>query len=587
MSVTSAGSPKRDVPLVAHGRLQSRWIISPFWDCVFFLVTPLAAIGVTSVLGNSRFSQTNTLLLLGIVATGHHIPGFLRAYGDPELFARYRGRLLLGPPLLIGVGLWFTSHGIPGLELIIMVWGVWHFLMQNYGIMRIYGAKRGDISKMTATMDWLIMLAWLAAVYFNNPVWSFNFQSLLFGLGVPVFPEFLIPSLGTTMTGFALFMSVAYVYYTLRLISRDKAINPLKYLLLANTLAFYIVGFHFTSNILLVTVIAELVHDLQYYSLAWVFQRRMAEKLGEKVTVMRVLFQPSLLMVMLYLFISFAYGADFSEVVKQFFDEQGRFVQVGVGVLFASTILHYYTDGFIWKVRQEKTREYLGIDSRIASQEDAVQQDRRSIRRRSLLHFACYAAIVGALIGVHSSAEDRTLEIYETLAQRMPDMGDAHHVLGYEYQKRGRFHEAIHEYRLAMTLGVEKPAGLFQRLAWVYQVNGEYAKSIYLLRAGMDEVSPDQINDLAGQLAILLAECPVKEIRDGKEAVRLAQLACPKSGPKRAYFLDILTAAYLEAGMPNEAERTARLALREAESRNQIQLAEKIRDRLNSMNVEH
>jgi hypothetical protein len=46
-------------------------------------------------------------------------------------------------------------------------------------------------------------------------------------------------------------------------------------------------------------------------------------------------------------------------------------------------------------------------------------------------------------------------------------------------------------------------------------------------------------------------------VRDGKEAVRLAEQACELTGHKRPLFLGTLSAAYAEAGRFDEAVETA------------------------------
>jgi Flp pilus assembly protein TadD len=65
---------------------------------------------------------------------------------------------------------------------------------------------------------------------------------------------------------------------------------------------------------------------------------------------------------------------------------------------------------------------------------------------------------------------------------------------------------------------------------------------------------PDYLNDLAW----LLATCPKAEVRNGEEAVRLAEKACRLGGDKDARFWGTLDAAYAEAGRFEEAAATAR-----------------------------
>ena len=330
---------------------------------------------------------------------------------------------------------------------------------------------------------------------------------------------------------------------------------------------------------------AELIHDLQYYSLSWIFQRRLSKKHGLKISFLPGIFRTTQALLILYLLVSFTYGAVFSNFLKQFFDERHLLIQVTLAILYAMTIFHFYTDGFIWKVRQSNTREYFGIAQRAVPANSRAESKFQSVRMRSRLHLACYAVIVGVLWVSHSSSQKpsskfRSLKVAETLAKRMPEFGDAHHVLGFEYQQRGRIYDAIHEYQIAMKFGVQKQAELCQRLSWAFQVNGDYDKAIFLLRESMDTVRKSKVPQLAGQLALLLAECPQQEFRNGQEAVRLAKIGSSISGPRKAFYLDILAAAYSEAREFESAIRTAEQALLEAEKRDQTNLAQQIRQRI-------
>ena len=117
----------------------SVWIISPFLDLSLLIATPLAIFPLLTLLAHSRYSPEQiALAVFAFASLGHHLPGLMRAYGDRELFARYRWRFLLAPPFALAVS-WtsFVSPGLHGLEVILLFWATWHILMQTYGFMRI------------------------------------------------------------------------------------------------------------------------------------------------------------------------------------------------------------------------------------------------------------------------------------------------------------------------------------------------------------------------------------------------------------------------------------------------------------------
>ena len=76
-----------------------RWIVSSWVDVVFIVLTPLLATPAILILYSSWVgvrAETISLIVAAFFATGHHLPGLLRAYGDRELFERFRWRFILG-----------------------------------------------------------------------------------------------------------------------------------------------------------------------------------------------------------------------------------------------------------------------------------------------------------------------------------------------------------------------------------------------------------------------------------------------------------------------------------------------------------
>jgi Flp pilus assembly protein TadD len=88
--------------------------------------------------------------------------------------------------------------------------------------------------------------------------------------------------------------------------------------------------------------------------------------------------------------------------------------------------------------------------------------------------------------------------------------------------------------------------------------------------------SPDALNNLAW----ILATNPDPQLRNGKEAVELAEKACRLTDYKRPMFVGTLAAAYAEAGRFSDAVASAEKAIALAESANQSELVTKNRELL-------
>ena len=90
-----------------HG-VKQNWILNPFQDTVFVIAAPLlalvAALGAFALWGGQR--ATAIIIATHVVFTvAHHLPTFIRIYGNVELFRRFQWSFVLGPlvPLAISI----------------------------------------------------------------------------------------------------------------------------------------------------------------------------------------------------------------------------------------------------------------------------------------------------------------------------------------------------------------------------------------------------------------------------------------------------------------------------------------------------
>ena len=142
---------------------RSIWILNPAADLTLIIGAPLLIfIGIMAAKG--IWSSATITSFIMIWAIGHHLPGMMRAYGDPELFRRFWVRLILAPLFLLAVcifAFWTTVNS--GLIAIAAIWGWWHYLMQAYGFVRIYDSKAGSFAATTRWLDQGMCLTWFAA----------------------------------------------------------------------------------------------------------------------------------------------------------------------------------------------------------------------------------------------------------------------------------------------------------------------------------------------------------------------------------------------------------------------------------------
>ncbi len=114
------------------------------------------------------------------------------------------------------------------------------------------------------------------------------------------------------------------------------------------------------------------------------------------------------------------------------------------------------------------------------------------------------------------------------------------------------------------------PANVPAKLAVILTSEGNLAEATALYREAL-QIKPDS-PDVLNNLAWLLAAAPNDALRNGNEAVQLAEKACKLTQYKQALFVGTLAAAYAEAGRFDDATRTAELARTLAETAGQTNL---------------
>ena len=111
---------------------------------------------------------------------------------------------------------------------------------------------------------------------------------------------------------------------------------------------------------------------------------------------------------------------------------------------------------------------------------------------------------------------------------------------------------------------------------WTCKARPRQAAKHYAEAIRLQAEYPDALNNLAW----IRATSEDRRLRNGPEAVRLAQQACQLTGRREVGALDTLAAAYAEAGRFAEAVQTARDALDLAMQQDKPALAESIQARL-------
>ena len=169
---------------------------------------------------------------------------------------------------------------------------------------------------------------------------------------------------------------------------------------------------------------------------------------------------------------------------------------------------------------------------------------------------------------------DEAIENFRKVIQINPNYCDALDNLGTVLATRGQFDEAIENYHKAIQVNSNRPETFFHLGMTLGQL-GRKREAIAQYREAL-RLNPNLTGALIN-LAWILASNPDDELRNGAEAVRLAERACELTHYGEPLYLGTLAAAYAEAGRFPEAVTAAEKAEQLATAAGSKPLAEKSR----------
>jgi Flp pilus assembly protein TadD len=521
MQLLSAFSRPQTVPAVpVTAPKKTLWILNSWRDLILYVGTPLFLLPMF-LLAQARWSAQDIYIFVAAFgAMGHHLPGMIRAYGDRALFRRFRWRFIFAPIFLLSVCVAFYWWDLKGIILIVFFWGVWHGMMQTYGFCRIYDAKTGSFAALTRRLDFATCGAWFVAAVLLSPQRMADTLEMYYASGGPFIPPWLLHNAQQVILTIAIAFAVLFLFNFSRMWAEGKRPNPVKLALLATTIAFWWYCNNGVTNILAGIALFEVYHDVQYLSLVWIYNRSRVEKDSSIGGFMRFVFRRSGSLVGLYVGLVFAYGSLGYFTTRLEIETVKR---VLTGVVAASGLLHFYYDGFIWKVRDRSTRENLGLAGGNTS-----AQSREFVPSWALHGLKWVGVFVIPLAALWiGQARNQTPEVEQTarIAADLPNSARAHWKYGFALHKANRLDEAAEHYRVALRLDPKQKEPHFslgQILATQSQLSDARGELEEALRS--DPRNGDYHSEYAG----VLERLGQKEEASAEHAI--ATRLAPKSG---------------------------------------------------------
>lgn len=345
--------------------IRNAWLLGRNADLFLFIAIPLAAFPSFQLLSALIPFTVLKLAVLSVSATGHHLPGFIRAYTDRSIFDRFKWRLIVVPLLFIALA---AVSGYLKLSLIfflLIVWSVWHGSMQIHGFLRIYDLKAGFVSRAAARLDLWMCLAWFVQVVLWAPPKKMSVLSSFYQSGGPMIPASWAAWFEAAWLALTLGLTAAYAVLTWVNFSRHGYFNPAKLACMIASFGFWAFCMIRIENLLIGLLLWEVFHDAQYNVFVWQYNRSRVDRGLSGSALERFLFRRDWGRLALYAACIVAYGAlglltqDVLNAYQGGEGYAGLFSQFG-NVFAASALIHFYLDGFIWGVRDAKVRADLG-----------------------------------------------------------------------------------------------------------------------------------------------------------------------------------------------------------------------------------
>lgn len=348
------------------------WVISPKQDGLFFFASSLVvfAVWAASAAGVSPFL---ILAAVAVASNGPHLVAtWTRVYFDRREWKEHPVAIFVVPALIVAAVAAITRgalarFGVDGLRLLssaILYWATWHFVAQNWGILRVYQRKSGEPLDSPALrlerplLLLFVLWALLRRVYtgprvlFGNEVYYWlPPRPLVVGLLVPL-------------------VVLAVAYLALRL--RDRRAPWAKAgWVRAAFLGCAFIGFFvpfqlITSDDTSAFAAAACWHGFQYLGVMRFYHRSTWRSgVDPKARLISWLSQPgwtraALFMVLLWGLAGAVYGVIFA--LATVVPAGGWDLNTWMGVVWISlTLSHYWLDGVIWKLRKPHVAARLGI----------------------------------------------------------------------------------------------------------------------------------------------------------------------------------------------------------------------------------
>lgn len=346
-------------------------IISPVQDFLFFFLSASVVLIAWAATAWLHVEPFYVLATVAVVSNGPHLVAtWSRVYFDRREVKERPVALLVMPALIfVFVAAVTWKAGYPGARLlnsVILYWATWHFVAQNWGILRIYQRKSlepvGSLAMRLERPLLLLFVLWcvLYRIYTGPRV--------LFGTEVfyVVPPTWLVWGLLAPIVGLFL------VYLALRVKDRGQPWAKAAWIrfafLFCAFLGFFVPFQMITTDDTSAFAAAACWHGFQYLGMVRFYHRNTwRQGVDPNAKIISWLSQPGWARALLYMaFLGALAGSVYGVIYGLSLvtrDAGWNFATWGGVVWITLTLSHYWLDGVIWKLRRPELARRVGIET--------------------------------------------------------------------------------------------------------------------------------------------------------------------------------------------------------------------------------
>ena len=325
------------------------WIQSARYDCILFMLSPLAGLLLVLAVLHSPAGELAAILVTLFLVFPHYISSFSFYLGDENWgFSKNHWIIYLAVPALILTTVFSLRvfGGSDVLRAVIIIWNVYHVSQQSSGILSVYRKLNGGLSteKVWAQRTFLCVNASMAFWFLERT----RVVNELVLWANPLAPDVL---------RYALVVGAAYCAfrYLFEIRKRPHKLKPQELLFLASSLLLFH-PFLWVEDSALATLAMLTGHVIEYLGFIWLLNRRKYTS-SSGSTSQRLLHRVSRRGFGVVLF-CFTVGLIFA-----FLDYGSRAIGFVLPFwILANTVAltHFYVDGLIWAFKKPFVMRTVG-----------------------------------------------------------------------------------------------------------------------------------------------------------------------------------------------------------------------------------